>query len=199
MSDKKIVFRSIWTALATTIICWGFAVYSVITWLRQPSLLMVLSAAFFGACALFYTYRLVSPRYKFINLKSQEFQDYVAEESRKKSNNLGVFTYEDDRFGLELEGHKKSYSWANIKTVIAYKQDMGTYDTICQDLTMDDGFKFELNEDTPGWFQFQKRLAQNVPSISMDWLIAISQQPFASSNTLLYDKENRSLEEVMKK
>lgn len=199
MSDKKIIFRSIWVALITTLAAWAFAVYSIINWIKQPSILMVLSAAFFGACALFYTYRLVSPRYKFINPKSQEFQDYVAEESRKKSDDLGIFTYEGTHFSFEMDGQKKTYKWSDVKTVTAYKVDMSTYDTICQDIIMDDGFKFELSEDTAGWFQFQKRLAQNIPQISMDWLITIGQQPFATDNTLLYDKENRSLEEVMKK
>src|SRR5581483_12425866 len=126
----------------------------------------------------------------------KEFEDYVSEESKKKSDDLGIFTYEGEQFKFEMDGEARSYTWNNIKTVVAYKQDMGTYDTICQNIIIDDGFDMRLNEDTPGWFQFQVRLAQHIPQISMDWLINISTPAFQTNMTLLYDQENRSAEEV---
>lgn len=111
---------------------------------------------------------------------------------------MGIFTYNGDEFKFEKEGEIKSYSWNNVKTVVAYKEDRSTYDIIMQTIVMDDGFVLSLNEDIAGWFQFQKRLVQHIPQISMDWLINIADPPFQKNTTLLYDKENRSPEDVMK-
>jgi hypothetical protein len=198
MSDKKIIFRSIWYYVGLATISWAFSIQALLSWLKQSSMLYGFSMAFFGSCALFLTYRLISPKYKFISTKSQEFQDYIAKQAEEKNNDLGIFTYDNDQFIFEKEGEIKSYNWNNIKIVLAYKEDRSTYDIIMQTIIMDDGFVLSLNEDIAGWFQFQKRLAQQLPQISIDWLIHIANPPFQKNTTLLYNKENKSLEEALK-
>ena len=55
-----------------------------------------------------------------------------------------------------------------------------------------------LTESTPGWYQFNKRLSQTIPTISENWDTEIVHPAFATNMTLLFDKQGRTKEQAEK-
>ena len=54
-----------------------------------------------------------------------------------------------------------------------------------------------MTEETAGWPIFIERLKEQFPTVDEDWNINIAHAAFATNLTLLYDRENRTQEQVV--
>jgi hypothetical protein len=54
-----------------------------------------------------------------------------------------------------------------------------------------------LTEETPGWYKFLTLTKEKFPQIDKDWEVDISTPAFETKLTLIYDKKNRDLSEVI--
>ena len=113
---------------------------------------------------------------------------------QQRKEDPGKFVYEEDGFTYPFNDSVTKIKWTDIERISAYKADRFTYDTICMKITSG-GLTWTLNEDTPGWYQLLKRLADVFPSIPKEWDWDIVQPPFATHYTILYEREDRILPE----
>lgn len=108
----------------------------------------------------------------------------------------GIFSYTDDGFILQSKFLRTRYSWGDIETVFAYKEDLMTTDEICVDLFTKNGAQLFLTESDPGWDSFLKQLSEQLSSIPENWEQVLVQPPFETNFTLLFDRKGRTLEQA---
>ena len=106
----------------------------------------------------------------------------------------GNFVYEADGFTYTFDDSIQVVKWAEIERIVAYKADRYAYDEICMKITWG-GLAWTLTEETPGWYELLRRLAEAFPSIPKRWDIEITKPPFATNYTILYEREDRILPE----
>jgi hypothetical protein len=125
-----------------------------------------------------------------------ESEDLKSFEEKAVEN--GIFSYTEDGFIIKFKTHDRSIKWSDIETIIAYKRDLMTTDQICFDLFYQNSLSSTISEDTEGWSQFVNRMQEAFPQIDKDWWGKIIHPAFKTNMTLLYDKQRRNLEEVVK-
>jgi len=122
----------------------------------------------------------------------------LSEEAKQRWHRLevdpGKFVYQEDGFTYPFNDGVTKIKWTDIERISAYKADRFTYDEICMEITSG-GLTWTLNEDTPGWYQLLKRLADVFPSIPKEWDWDIVQPAFATNYIILYEREDRMLPE----
>ena len=189
MTEKKIVYESRAKLILLLTINWGFVI--ACTWTGY-----IWGLLFFGVCALVTTYPLVDPKKKIIFIGTKEYKDQLDKEFKDKLVDNGIFDYTEDGFTITLKELKK-IKWTQIQSIFAYKVDLLTTDEICIDVFCDYDISFRVTEETAGWFVFLERLKEQFPTIEEDWNINIAQPAFATNLTLVYDRENRTHEQVV--
>ena len=133
--------------------------------------------------------------------ESKPCERLTAEQVKNFTKEEDVFYYDADGFGINEEERKLYCKWADIETVFGYKVDLITTDDIRLGIYLIDDTTITLSESMPGWFQFNLRLVESIPDISIGWQIAIMLPAFATNLTLLFDRKGRSdgeLESVIK-
>ncbi|ALI98311.1 hypothetical protein [Rufibacter tibetensis] len=195
---REIIFESIWKTIALTITS-GLFVFSAIAFVdrKESPFSFWTTLLLFGFGVINGLYLLFNPKTLFIRPASKLAKEYGEVDYQKRYNNLGVFDYLDNGFVVTIEEEDLALSWSELNTIVAYKQDLYTYDVICLDVFTIHGQSFNINEDTPGWFQFLERLNKTFPSIDKGWQKEVSIQSFETKLTLLYDRQNRDLERVI--
>ncbi|HXB10504.1 MAG TPA: hypothetical protein VNZ45_00845 [Bacteroidia bacterium] len=195
--DKKILPVSIFNYIILAIVSWIIGLYILITsWERLDTMLFVL-VAFFFAVAIFLSYRVISPKFKFMNPNSDEYKEYILNKIEGIKNDPGVFSYSGDKFTVETEDGVKTYTWTEIKTAIACRQGKGSKETVFMMIIMDDNYMFQVDIETPGVFLFQTRIKENISQIPKEWEDEILTPAYKNGKMLLYDKENRKLDEIL--
>lgn len=125
---------------------------------------------------------------------SQILQKLTTKESKAQKsfegiyNDLGIFEYFNDGFYIKLEDSKEKINWQEIDQINVYKKDVFVYDLVMMEIIFN-GDTIKIHEETPGWFQFNIKLKDNLKSIQKDWGINITQPPFAQNFTTIYLKE----------
>lgn len=99
------------------------------------------------------------------------------------------FKFDDDNFNLS----GNLYTWDNINTIFAYKEDQLTTDNICLDIFIHDAFVLKVDESMPGWYQFIDAFYHRL-SIPYKWYDVVAKPAFAANLTLIYDKTGRTQE-----
>jgi len=122
-------------------------------------------------------------------LYKQNFYDFF--------NDEGVFEFYGDGFYIDKMENPELIQWKKIKSIIAYKKDLLTTDLIVVEIITDNNV-YKVNEETLGWFYFIDQLNKSLNITNKNWSIDITQPAFALNLTLIYDSQNRSLEEFMK-
>jgi hypothetical protein len=150
----------------------------------------------FGFGGIFILVRLLNPKNIFVTYKSKIGKEILAERIEFEQNDFGIFEYNENGFKISIEKTIEKYKWSEINTVYGYKIDLITYDEICIDFLTIDQNKYTITESTSGWFQFISRLSENIKSIEIDWYLKIANPAFEKNLTLLYDKQNRKIEEI---
>ncbi len=112
-------------------------------------------------------------------------------------NDNGIFVYQDNAFKINFESGPMDVNWDDIQTVFGYKVDLYTLDCICADIFCSNNKSFKINEETAGWFQFMIHLSERFPNVEKNWDIRIATPAFETNLTLVYDRENRNLEEAL--
>ena len=190
MAEKKIVYKNRIEFILLLIINWSFVIASIWTG-------YVWGLIFFGVCALVTMYPLLDPRKKIVFTGTKEYQEQTTEDFNRSLVDYGIFEYTDTGFTVSLKGPKE-VNWNEIRTILAYKLDLIATDELCIEVFCDNNVSFRVTEGTAGWFTFVARLNEQFPTIKEDWNLTIVHPAFEPNLTLLYDRENRSQEEVIR-
>ncbi len=142
--------------------------------------------------------RLLNSKNIFVNDGTPLAGQIHSEQFQKILNDPGFFTYNEDGFSLQQHKGITHYKWGTIQALFGYKEDLFTTDEICLDIFMVDNLYIKLTESTPGWYQFNKRLSENIPEVQVDWYGEIVLPPFETKLTLLFDKKGRTKENAEK-
>ena len=152
---------------------------------------------FFGLITFMHLFKLVFPDTTFLkNIRTNSGINEKSFDEIYEDN--GIFTFKEDGFKVSLKNEQYDIQWEGIKTILGYKIDLYATDCICAEIFCDNGKSFAINEETKGWFQFQRHLKERLPAIDKGWDIEISVPAFETNLTLVYDRDNRTLEEVIK-
>jgi hypothetical protein len=81
---------------------------------------------------------------------------------------LGIFSYEEDGFTIQMEHGARKYFYNDIEAIIAYKVDLVTYDEMRLEVIFHE-CALRISEDAPGWFQFVSKMKDIFPSIPKEW------------------------------
>lgn len=194
--NKKVIWES--KRKQVGLIVLNFLFVAAIIWTRDKSSSFYFWGAlfFFGGGGLFFLVRLLNPKNLFVTYNTKIGKEILADQFRKEQESLGFFNYTDDGFSLEEHSGVKFYKWSDIETVFGFKEDRYTTDEICMDIFTSNNASLRLTESTPGWYQFQKRLSENIPSIPPDWDGQIAVPAFETKLTLLFDRKGRTPKEA---
>ena len=106
----------------------------------------------------------------------------------------GIFEYLDNSF--VVKSMSLNIPWSDIDSIIAYKKDLLTTDSICIDIVYYND-SLTICEETDGWSQFLLRIKNVFNTIPENWELEISRPAFEKKLTLLYDRQDRTLDEVV--
>lgn len=109
-----------------------------------------------------------------------------------KYNDLGIFSYNNLGFDIDLKTEYHSIKWADIERLQAYKADLLTTDEICIDLTYDNK-TITITEETKGWYQVIEKFKTTLPSINNNWETSVLEKPFEYNLTTIYERADRQM------
>lgn len=191
MTKKKIIYESRLKLIFLLLVSWGFVICSIWTG-------YVWGLLFFGLCAIVTTYPLVDPRTKIIFIGTDQHKEHINKELSERTKDLGIFRYPDKGFIVRLDKTNYAIKWTEIQTILGYKMDLLSRDEICLDIFCDNKITFKVTEKTAGWFVFLERIKEQFPTIEEGWDFNIQSPAFATNLTLIYDRKNRTPEQVAK-
>jgi len=192
---RKVIWESRTKQVLTILICFLFTFIGL--WIgdtEKPQFWVSIVLFAFGG--VFMLVRFLNPKNIFVTPKSKIGKEILAERAEFDVYQNGFFEYTENGFKNSVELNNESYKWEEIQTVYGYKVDLLTYDEICIDVYTIDQKNFTITESTGGWFQFISRLSENIKSIEIDWYVKIANPAFEKNLTLLYDKQNRTIEQI---
>lgn len=197
-ADRRIIWESKSARISLICICFQFVIMSAIVaeeLLSSATFWVVL--VFLGGGGLRLLYQLLHPKNLFVDPDS-ELGKQIKETQYKAA--LEWIVYREGGFMLADDSADSSqpYNWRDLEAAFAYKIDMYTTDAVCLDLFWDDGRRLSLSEEMPCWQNFMLALEKNMPAIPQSWYLKITVPVFETSFTVLFDKQNRSQEEVQK-
>jgi hypothetical protein len=195
-NDKRVIWESKRKQIG--LIAVSFLFIAAAIWTRDKSSAFYFwgSIIFFGGGGLFFLVRLLNPKNLFVTHDTKLGKEILADQFHKEQESLGFFTYSDGGFSLTEHSGAKFYKWSDIETVFGFKEDRYTTDEICMDIFASNKETLRLTESTPGWYQFQKRLSENMPRIQQDWDGEIAVPAFETKLTLLFDRKGRTPKEA---
>ena len=109
-----------------------------------------------------------------------------------------AFTFNGNSFTYINGVSKRTIGWKQVQSMVAYKMDRFACDDICLDVFCDNHFNFTITEESAAWNRFLDHSKDALPAIDKFWEIAIISPPFETNLTLVYDRQNRSLKEIVK-
>jgi hypothetical protein len=163
--------------------------------MTEGELFGIIGTIFFGTGTLLFLINIVRPNFKFFGNSNSNILS--KSEFKEKFESDGIFSFNNKGFEINLKNGQKNILWTEIESMLGYKEDNFTSDTICLDVICKNNKSFKLTEETPGWFNFIKRTKQTFSNIDKNWEIDISTPAFETNLTLIYDKKNRQLNEIM--
>ncbi len=146
-----------------------------------------LMALFLGLGSIVILWKFVNPKNKFVSPKSEIAKKIRQEELKANFNTDGIFVYRENGFELLIDKKLTKINWDEILQLIGYKIDALTTDEICLYVLCKNGKSFEISESSKGWFEFNKRLKDNISSLNKNWEIEIAHPPFERNQTELYN------------
>lgn len=162
-------------------------------------------AIFFILVTLYLSYPVYNPNVKLVFIDTKGYDKYLKADAENFMQNYksmqgepGIFSYTEAGFSIGPEGKAEHYLWNDISSMIGYKRDNFTTDCICLDVFCDNNRQIHINEEIKGWSMFLNKSNEQFPQINKIWTIDIASPAFKTNLTLVYDREGRTLEEVMK-
>src|ERR1700760_2621652 len=77
---------------------------------------------------------------------------------------LGIFSYEEDGFTIQIGQRPRKYLYADIEAIVAYKVDRKTYDEMRLEVIFED-CALRISEGAAGWYQFIIKTKEVFPQI----------------------------------
>lgn len=191
--NKKIVIRNILLGLLMT----SLSIWTI----RSGSVLGWISTVFFGCATAIFITKLLNPNIQWLkdtDVNSKEFKALTEKEFNKVFNDTGIFTFSENGFSVKTSKGVQAVNWHDVKTMLGYKEDHYATDCICLDVFCQNDFSFKITEETLGWFKFLDHSKKALVTINKSWEIEIATPVFETSLTLVYDKQNRPLHNVIK-
>lgn len=190
------------------LVLWPFAAK-----IAAPALLTLVSiiagniyfSVLFGLITAIFGYPLYNPNIRIVFIGTKGYQKYLHEDFKNKLKNYkeepdepGIFSYSDNGFDITLNNQTDHYCWGHIICMVAYKIDNFTTDCICLDVFCDNNKRLSITEETKGWYLFTRKTKEQFPQINKLWTLEITTPAFKTNLTLVYDRDGRTLDEVMK-
>lgn len=142
--------------------------------------------------------------YKTIQLITNKNLLFISSEDLKNNTKTSlsdndssiVFEFTNDELRIKENDRLSEVQWTSITTIFGYKKDLITYDTICLDIIFNNR-TLTICEESAGWVDLLEALKKQFPRIPENWYLDIMTPAFKTNLILLYDRQNRTLEEVM--
>ncbi len=154
---------------------------------------------FFGAGTILLIIKFFWPGFKWVketDPNTKEFKEQTTKEFNEIYNDNGIFTFNDAGFSIKTTHGDYELEWTDIDSMLGYKEDHYTADSICLDVFCTKDRNFKISEETPGWFRFLSHSKKALPAIDKSWEIELSMPAFETNLTVVYDRQNRTLTEV---
>ncbi|MEO6718776.1 MAG: hypothetical protein ABIN67_00380 [Ferruginibacter sp.] len=119
-------------------------------------------------------------------------------ESQQDEINNEDLSFSDDAFTIRIEQVEKLVAWKQVQSMIAYKMDRFASDNICLDVFCDNNINFTITEESVAWDKFLDHSKRFLP-IDQFWEIEMVTPTVNNNLTVVYDRKNRSLKELLKK
>jgi hypothetical protein len=192
------LLKRTWSDTLSIIISALFVVAALIVHRQLSALEFWVSIIFFGGGGLFTLLSMLRSK-KSDALAEQRTADY----HKRIREETGHFTYPPGGFIFDQHADKPFYRWTDIQSAFAYWttywDDRSSTTEIVLEIFLEDNNRMRITESLPGWYQFNKRLGEEIHGFPGAW-----QQAFESSDSettskrLLYDKGGRAQEVVEK-
>lgn len=195
-NNKRVIWESKREQVGLIAIFFLFVAVAIWTRDKSSAFSFWVSIIFFGGVGIFFLVRLLNPKNIFVTPNTIRGKKILADHFLMAQESLGIFTYSDGGFSFPEHKEIKFYKWSEIETVFSFKEDRFTTDEISMDIFININASLRLTESTPGWYQFQKRLRENIPSIHDTWEGEIAVPAFETMLTLLFDKKGRTKKEA---
>jgi hypothetical protein len=90
---------------------------------------------------------------------------------------------------ISVKKQESRIEWGEIESLVAFKVDRLTYDSICLQIDYGQSKSVVALEETEGWESLVEGVKANFLSVSPTWDIDIIQPPFTESITVLYERD----------
>jgi hypothetical protein len=111
-------------------------------------------------------------------------------------NDEGIFEFYGDGFYIDKLKNPELIEWKKIKTIITYKKDLFATDLIIVEIITDKN-SYKINEETAGWYYFVDQINKTLNIVDKNWNINVANPAFEQNLMLIYDSDNRNLEEYL--
>jgi hypothetical protein len=149
---------------------------------------------FFGFCFLTFVYMLFNKR-KYVFSGTVDYDKYLEDYENTKRGDIGIFTYFEDGFDIKLNIKKRRFKWEDIETIVGYEEFDYEEPILFLDVFCKNGFTFIIYEETRGWYVFTQKLEEEFKKSNAEFAIPV----FVEEMTLIFDKENRNLNQIKEK
>lgn len=188
---QQTVYKSRVKHILLLLISWCFTVACY--WLNYTGGLI-----FFGLCALVATYPFLNPKQKIIFTDTKAFNEQTKKDFKFIYNDSGIFTYSTNGFEAAFGTQTSYIDWKEIRAIFGYKADLFNTDLICLEIYHNADTVIRLTEETAGWHQFLRKMAEHFSSVDPKWHIDISAPAFETNLTLVYEKDGMELAQAVK-
>lgn len=99
----------------------------------------------------------------------------------------GIFTYYDELFDVRIDGETKTFYWDKITSIIAYKVDLLTVDSVVIEVYAD-SLAIKMNDQMAGSMKFMETAADKLENFREDWYMVVAFPAFETNLTIIYEK-----------
>jgi hypothetical protein len=189
--EVKVVYKNRFSLFFLHGVSWVLMIFFALAGYRLGLCMM-------GLFTLLISIPLFDPKTKYLFTDTKEYKEHIEKEFEKKFNDHGIFTYTDNGFTVKIDRNLYHVKWSEIESMFGYKLDIYKNGEICLDVFCDDGVSFRLSESKAGWFQFLQKASVNCSNAVKGWEKALALPSFTTNLTLVYDREERTIEQVGK-
>jgi len=169
-------------------------------WMAKTDLVFgQIATVFFGSIALLLLVKHFKNNARENNIKLNQPASKAPASNQPAELSNEIFTFNGENFTIQIEQEVRSVSWKQVQSMIAYKIDRFASDNICLDVFCDNNINFTITEESAAWDKFLDHSKTALPVIDKFWEIEIVALAFETTPTVVYDRQNRDLKEIIKK
>lgn len=120
--------------------------------------------------------------------KDQLLSEESKQELERKKTTPGYFVYTEGGFSFDDTERQFNTRWNEIESIIAFKSNNYTCDTVHLAVRKENGDELVFSEDTPGWFVFTDKIFECLPGSDAIWMLKVITPDFEESITSVYIK-----------